>query len=128
MPTDGREPTMEEILASIRRIIAEEDEVKPRKAQSAEAAVDDEAADAVSDVAQTMPSREEAVSTEVPATSDEVSDLSAMLVGGESGTPNTLEEMVREMLRPMLKQWLDAKLPEMVEQMVASEIARITRK
>ncbi len=38
----------------------------------------------------------------------------------------TLEGMVREMLRPMLRDWLDARLPAIVEQHVATEIARIT--
>src|SRR3712207_745696 len=37
-----------------------------------------------------------------------------------------LEAVVKEMLRPMLKEWLDTRLPEIVEQMVAREIARIS--
>lgn len=40
----------------------------------------------------------------------------------------SLEGLVREMLRPMLKSWLDENLPPLVEQMVAGEIRRITRK
>lgn len=40
----------------------------------------------------------------------------------------SLEGLVREMLRPMLKNWLDDNLPPLVEQMVAGEIRRITRK
>ena len=40
----------------------------------------------------------------------------------------SLEGLVREMLRPMLKNWLDENLPPLVEQMVAGEIRRITRK
>lgn len=44
-----------------------------------------------------------------------------------SPVAETLEHMVREMLRPMLREWLDAKLPGMVEDMVAREIARITK-
>lgn len=39
-----------------------------------------------------------------------------------------LEAVVREMLKPMLKDWLDQRLPEMVEELVAREIARITGK
>ena len=39
---------------------------------------------------------------------------------------NPLEEMVREMLRPILKQWLDDHLPEIVEEHVKREISRIT--
>ncbi len=40
----------------------------------------------------------------------------------------SLEGMVREMLRPMLAQWLDTHLPDMVERLVKAEIARIAGK
>ena len=40
----------------------------------------------------------------------------------------SLEGMVREMLRPMLAEWLDTNLPSMVEKMVQAEIARIAGK
>lgn len=39
---------------------------------------------------------------------------------------NPLEEMVRDMLRPALKAWLDENLPQMVEDHVKREISRIT--
>ena len=40
----------------------------------------------------------------------------------------SLEGMVRDMLRPMLAEWLDTNLPDMVERMVKDEIARIAGK
>ncbi|MCX7284420.1 MAG: DUF2497 domain-containing protein [Novosphingobium sp.] len=40
----------------------------------------------------------------------------------------SLEGLVRELLRPMLAEWLDRNLPAMVEKMVAAEIARIAGK
>lgn len=40
----------------------------------------------------------------------------------------SLEGMVREMLRPMLAEWIDKNLPGMVEKLVKDEIARIARK
>jgi cell pole-organizing protein PopZ len=40
----------------------------------------------------------------------------------------SLEGMVRDMLRPMLAEWLDTNLPAMVEKMVSTEIARILGK
>lgn len=40
----------------------------------------------------------------------------------------SLEGLVRDLLRPMLAEWLDRNLPRMVEEMVASEIARIVGK
>jgi len=39
---------------------------------------------------------------------------------------NPLEDMVREMLKPILKQWLDEHLPQMVDEHVKREISRIT--
>ena len=46
----------------------------------------------------------------------------------QPGGDGPLEAVVKEMLRPMLKEWLDTRLPEIVEAMVAREIARITGK
>jgi cell pole-organizing protein PopZ len=40
----------------------------------------------------------------------------------------SLEGLVREMLRPMMAQWLDAHLPEIVERLVKAEISRIAGK
>ncbi len=62
------------------------------------------------------------------ASRSSLDNLSRLLVRNDaaSADDNTLEGLVRTMLRPMLREWLDANLPAMVEQMVASEIARIT--
>jgi cell pole-organizing protein PopZ len=40
----------------------------------------------------------------------------------------SLEGLVRDMLRPMLADWLEHNLPAMVEKMVAAEITRIAGK
>jgi cell pole-organizing protein PopZ len=40
----------------------------------------------------------------------------------------TLEGLVRELLRPQLAEWLDKNLPPMVERLVAAEISRIVGK
>ncbi|WP_295528649.1 DUF2497 domain-containing protein [Novosphingobium sp. Chol11] len=40
----------------------------------------------------------------------------------------SLEGLVRDMLRPMLAEWLDVNLPPMVDKMVSAEIARIVGK
>jgi cell pole-organizing protein PopZ len=39
---------------------------------------------------------------------------------------NPFEQMVREMMRPMLKDWLDEHLPRVIEEQVKREIGRIT--
>ncbi|MBW7946224.1 MAG: DUF2497 domain-containing protein [Sphingomonadaceae bacterium] len=132
------EPTMEEILASIRRIIAEDDGERVR-APDAEPGIDedDEPLDETgarfeaepSAVLELSEAAQSAVSEAVQAkASESFSALSSLRLRGDGAGPETLEDLVREMLQPMLKSWLDANLPEIVEQMVAREIARITRK
>ena len=118
---------MEEILASIKRVI-NEDRRRPG-ALPADAAADSEAGD--EDVLElnapvteggALMSEERAA-----ATRQSLSALAAVrqqLPPGAGEGP--LEAAVREMLRPMLKQWLDERLPQMIEDMVAREISRIT--
>ena len=40
----------------------------------------------------------------------------------------TLEEIVRDEIRPLLKDWLDANLPALVERVVRSEIERVVHR
>ena len=124
------EPTMEEILASIRRIIAEDPNVAAPPVPSAQPK-----ADALSEADEDdMSSFEDDAEAMDPFAEDEIleltqatlSQLSQMVVRGDEPHPSTLEGLVREMLRPMLKEWLDANLPEIVEAMVSREIGRIT--
>ncbi len=151
---ENSDPTMEEILASIRRIIEDEQDgdSKPKMAApptpmrpsaaiaSPPVAYDDDDEEELTSVGsdvlelsaigQTLPSAklDEPLishSTEGLATS-KLSELSGLLVRGYPGSENTLDGLVREMLRPMLKDWLDGHLPDLVEQMVAREIARIS--
>ncbi|MEA3537864.1 MAG: DUF2497 domain-containing protein [Pseudomonadota bacterium] len=132
------EPTMEEILASIRRIIAEDDGERVR-APDPEPEFDDEDEPLdetgvrfeaePSAVLELSEEAQSAVSEDIMAkASESFSALSSLRLRGDGAGPETLEGLVRELLQPMLKSWLDANLPEIVEQMVAREIARITRK
>ena len=143
------EPSMEDILASIKRIIAEDGaaamspprvRTPPRAAPPApvpaEQAAEAPAAAEQEEVLElTQPAPEQApeiVSDQAAAASRQsLAALSAVVVSSPAGADpgsNTLEGLVREMLRPMLKEWLDARLPELVEGLVAREIARITGK
>lgn len=136
---DGNsEPTMEEILASIRRIIAEDPgaiQAAPPQSESSpwsetEAEIEEPEPEPEEEILELT----EAVREDSSILSDKtaeltqatLSQLSQMVVRGEEPNPNTLEGLVREMLRPMLKEWLDANLPEIVEAMVSREISRIT--
>lgn len=143
MPEAQGEPSMEEILASIRRIISE-DEPEPAKEQSrapepvpemlshdAEDLMvfDDEPMmnEEVAAPAPAAPAPETLVSEPArTAAADAFSRLSgALRISEEPG--QTLEGVVRELLRPMMKQWLDANLPAIVEAKVEAELNRIAR-
>ena len=121
---------MEEILASIKRVIAE-DKGAPAAARGRRALPAEPAAPADDDVLELNdPVSEESglLSSDAAAASRE--RLAALRALRErSDLPvdaGPLEAVVREMLRPMLKDWLDEHLPEIVEQLVAREVARIT--
>jgi len=125
---------MEEILASIKRVIAEDGRAAttavtavPRAARrlprAAPAAGDEdvlELDDPVSDGAALL--SDDAAS----ASRERLASLSALRQRGEAADQGALEAVVREMLRPMLKEWLDQRLPEIVEDIVSREVARIT--
>jgi hypothetical protein len=126
-----QDPSMEEILASIKRVISEDSRgdvaASPRVRRTpAEAAPTEEDVLELDD-----PVTEDSglMSSNVAAASRErLSALSALRQRSDmpADTGGALDAVVREMLRPMLKAWLDENLPEIVEQLVTREIARIT--
>lgn len=128
---DAHDPSMEEILASIKKVIAED--VPPpaprsRSARSPEPSGETDADDVLEldqpvDLGGPILSESAALSSrQALAALSEVSQQNPLAAAGEG----PLEAVVRDMLRPMLKQWLDERLPDMVEEMVRREIARIT--
>ncbi|WOF43751.1 DUF2497 domain-containing protein [Sphingopyxis indica] len=133
----SREPSMEDILSSIRRVIARDD--------APGAARDDRAADDVLDLQDEQPaadspddSQPEADELVSAASADAARQSLEALTAAIAPPPaasapapavpgsRTIEDVVVDALRPMLKEWLDAHLPAMVETMVAKEIGRIT--
>lgn len=133
--------SMEEILSSIKKIIADEGEgtrarasvrARPRPdeveaeqlPEPAEAPVE-EVLELTDPLASAEPASELMSPDAAIASREKLASLSAMIVKSDGGD-NTLEGLVREMLRPMLKEWLDANLPVLVERIVAREVARIT--
>ncbi|KMS57328.1 MULTISPECIES: DUF2497 domain-containing protein [Sphingobium] len=145
-----KEPSMEEILSSIKRIIAEEGEeavqAAPRRTRAEAKAVAAPAPVAVEEILELTDEVAEEIAMPAPkaaaanapaddsilsvesevAARHSLSALSSMLVAPKDGQDNTLDGLVRAMLKPMLKDWLDQRLPALVEEMVAKEIARIT--
>ena len=110
-PAKSQEPSMEEILASIRRIIADDDTPRPHLDSGAGARGEAD--------------RPQLLSRETSAAVDSAFNSLAQTVLVQNA--RTLEDLVREMLRPMLKTWLDDNLPGMVERLVRAEIERVSR-
>ena len=132
----AKEPSMEDILSSIRKIIAEDNtaaaaSVSPARPRGrtqpvADAAVADEVLELTENAS--VSAGEPILSPVAAAASLEaLSSLSKLVVKPEVPGSDTLEGLVREMLKPLLKEWLDAHLPEIVERMVAQEVTRLTR-
>jgi cell pole-organizing protein PopZ len=132
------EPSMEEILASIRRIIAEEGEAfvptpkaRPPRAARAQPVETETPEDdsGILELTEPMAVDDTLLSDEAASASRRSLAALAMSVArpGPDGE-STIEELVRELLRPMLKEWLDANLPAIVDAKVAAEIARITKR
>ena len=132
MQTSGREPSMEDILASIKKVIAEEKELRAALPDSALAAAESARGDEDEDVLelnQPLAAPGESLLDEQAAGhSRQAFEQLQSVAASAPPAANPLEDMVREMLRPMLKQWLDEHLPAMIDEHVKREIARITGK
>ena len=132
-----REPSMEDILASIKRVIAEEKELRAAVPPPSPESIDyDEEEEDVLELDHPLEVAPP-VDTGPPLLDDIAADNSRMsleqltVVAAAAPPPpsvNPLEEMLRDMLRPVLKQWLDEHLPRIVDEHVRREISRITGK
>ena len=143
------EPSVEDILVSIKKVIARDAPADP----PADAAA---AEDEVLDLATSAHMVEEADVPDEPDAADEADDaamdappllaperregmresLAALAILAQPGAAprivrsgeTSLEGLTRELLRPALAEWLDQNLPAMVERLVSAEIARIVGK
>jgi len=148
------EPTVEEILESIKQVIARDNragarvERQRRETEGLVSMPDTDRAGAdryedVLDLGETgeLVADDEDDEAETPLIKEEVRDsmrdsLAALaMLSGPPASPQivrsgetSLEEMTRDLLRPALAEWLDKNLPPLVEKMVAAEIARIVGK
>lgn len=137
MQSPGREPSMEDILASIKKVIAEEKEL--RSAITPIPAVEDEVPSEPQSTAEDVLELEEPLAPPADlgpplldeSTAGQTRNALEQLQTVAATVPaqpvvNPLEDMIREMLRPLLKQWLDDNLPRLVDEHVKREISRIT--
>ena len=143
------EPSVEEILDSIKKVIARDNragsaEVSPRREAAATPIIQDEPEDeddildleAISELVEDESAAEDAPLLPSETVSSISESLAALAVMAEpraapqivrSGE-TSLEGLTRELLRPALAEWLDKNLPPLVEKLVAAEIARIVGK
>jgi cell pole-organizing protein PopZ len=137
MQSPGREPSMEDILASIKKVIAEEKELRTtgEPIDSAEdeplpeeSAADDDVLELDEVLAPPMDLGPPLVDEQLAGESRQKLEALQTVAATTPAAPatNPLEDIIREMLRPMLKQWLDEHLPQMVDEHVKREISRIT--
>jgi cell pole-organizing protein PopZ len=128
---------MEDILASIKKVIAEEKELRTAvrapdvpddQPLPEEESGEEEVLELEEPLAPTVDLGPPLVDEEVAGQSRHALEQLQTIAATVPAQPqaNPLEEMVREMLRPMLKSWLDEHLPQMVEDHVKREISRIT--
>lgn len=144
------EPTVEEILESIKKVIARDnraeaaEERRRRENTGVAEERDIDAEDDVLDLAESaelVEDQEAQESIDAPLVNEAAQtsmreSLAALSVLAEPGAApqivrsgeTSLEGLVRELLRPALAEWLDKNLPTLVEQMVAAEIKRIAGK
>jgi uncharacterized protein len=146
--------SMEEILASIRRLVADEDRpggtMSPRfgaaPSEPPKAAVDDDVLELTEAIAEDGGVRHlppfgasAAAAPAGPVVSAAASSTAASAFARLAAALNMqsplhgsaiigdrmLDDIVKTELRPLLQAWLEANLPRIVERLVAAEIARI---
>lgn len=141
----AREPSMEDILASIKKVIAEEKELRSAsQVAAAEHAEPEPELPAEPGLEPDVLELEEPMVEELhlppvdlgpPLVSEDAAEASrrrleelqqVAAAGPPPSALNPLEQVVREMLRPILKEWLDQHLPAIVDEHVKREIGRIT--
>ncbi len=134
----SREPSMEDILASIKRVIAEEKELRAAVPPAGPGPDEEEGILELDESMEADQPEAEPLELGPPLLDEEAADtsrhkleeLSQLAATAPPPAPpaNPLEDMLREMLRPVLKQWLDENLPRIVDEHVKREISRITGK
>ena len=158
MAEQNRESSMEEILSSIKRIIAEDKAIdeerplprrKPAMKPALQAVPDVKPTDRneeILELTDELPEQQNGSAQSDFGEEERLIDdnkldsmrqsLSALVEKEAMGRRpvalpaggTSLEELTRELMRPMIKQWLDTNLPDLVEELVAREIQRLSEK
>lgn len=129
------EQSVEDILDSIKRMMAEETPPSPSPSpRRAADPGDDDVLELTRPIAPPPPRAPSAADpgrTIVSAGTADASRqalayLSSLKLRSGDVADDSLAGLVRELLKPMLKAWLDVELPAIVERAVVQEIARMT--
>jgi len=119
---------MEDVLASIKRIISADVEAARRfpKPPAIAPAEEEDVLELGEESASAAPAPAKGLVSGKAAKASKaaLAALDSVRIDPNAGA-NTMDGLVRELLQPMLKEWLDANLPELVERVVAREVARI---
>ncbi|WP_310534891.1 DUF2497 domain-containing protein [Novosphingobium sp.] len=136
--TQPGEPSVEDILASIKKVIARDSRLdeQPRRTKPTVSDSESDHEEAILDLVEEVGSGDEAPLVTEQARLSMRESLAALSVMAAPGVApqivrsgeTSLEGMTRELLRPALAEWLDKNLPPLVEAMVAAEIQRIVGK
>lgn len=145
------EPSVEEILESIKRVIARDNRERADNVRRQRSAPDSENMleeddgadvlelddeDVLAEVETAMLSEDDGLLTNEGTTRAMRESFSALSMLAEPGAApqivrsgeTSLEGLTRDLLRPMLAEWLDRNLPALVERLVKAEISRIAGK
>src|SRR5438105_14075844 len=130
-PPAGSDPSMEDILSSIRRILTDDAVTPSPPPASAEPASGEDVLvlDTAMMVPETPPSPASPSAptraVAVAALQEVVRSLAANPTAPVRHGGPTIEDLVREELRPLLKAWLDRHLEPLLERLVKAEIERV---
>ena len=147
-PTARGEPSNEEILASIRKVVSEQAEAEAAPAHDQgqdnsgildltqeirdDGSVVDTGTGATVVEAEGEAPEEGLVDAETAAASSvafaAIVETAAEPDSSSESAGKTIESAAKEVMRPMIKEWLDANLPELVERLVRREIERLSRR
>ena len=154
---EQKEPSMEEILSSIRRILSHEEETANQedlKTTVSSSALESANEDVMELTEQMRVEDKKSETTDVEETGSDIPDGMVLLseeavqastdhlaqfvssVSQEKKQPsfasavnsNNLEDIVTALLRPYLKEWLDTNLPAIVEKVVQKEVQQLAQK
>lgn len=142
---ETKEPSMEEILSSIRRILSKEEISEPKENDAVpqtpspkEDIIELTKEMMVDQVDNTVSEKMEDYALEplisedsAKAMAEPLSELNNVLSKDKAPKQTSgmlLEDFVRSIMAPYLKEWLDANLPDLVERVVQREVRRVVDK